>query len=82
MRLREGDTLEQELGYVIACCYYCHEQYIPVPLAKYSAYVAYNCGCHKYPMDEETKIVIGMTTFLASIILAVMIITIAAINHG
>lgn len=82
MRIREGDILEQQLGYVIACCYYCREQYIPVPLADYDAYVAYNCGCHKYAMSEETKIVIGMTSFLMGIMLVLTITILVVINHG
>jgi len=54
--VREGDIVDKESEYILACCHYCHDNYVPVPMADYSYHVVYNCGCYRVPLIEDEKI--------------------------
>lgn len=70
--IREQDIYEETTDHVLAQCYYCHYEYVPVPANEYSPCVVYNCGCHKEPY-LSTETMVGLAVILVGIVLCFII---------
>jgi hypothetical protein len=73
--INEQDIYERTTDHVLAQCYYCHYEYVPVPANQYSMFVVYNCGCHKEPMftrDDKIGVIGVILVILASVASAII----------